>query len=901
MDTVEQIEKLIKGEKYDKALEILGTAIDEFGAVAPNELEGSHRTKLLRLRQLEGHAHTRRGQLEKAHEILKSLIDQGFDDAETLGLYARTLKDFYYRSGDRSYLLASRDTYASAFEAESDNVDHIAYVGINAAAMSLLLRDSKAAIDYSYRVTEVIGKPDLHDYWLDATIAEAELIRALYKKMGKERNTAFERAADLYRRAVDYFPKERGSHGSTWLQARRLLRSKRASPQERDRIWFAFRHLTDDAPSEGVLEPPYRRLRVYAFDPNSARQLETATVNELTLQVVWEERQDTDGNGDPEGPPNLRGPVGKYLEVVDIDPASGCVYEPIDLNDRRLLAKDGTAPSVGDPQFHQQMVYAVGMNVIAHFERALGRRALWSDRKIRNDKGEVIRKFVERLRVYPHALREANAYYTPTKKALLFGYFPAEANAPSTLQGGVVFTCLSHDIIAHEMSHALMDGLHPRFAEPTNVDVLAFHEAFADIVALFQHFSHPEVLRHEIARTRGKLNVDTYLGQLAQEFGQAIGRRGALRDAIGKKNEKGQWQRLEPEPDALAVTAEPHKRGAILVAAIFDAFLAIYESRTKDLFRIATQGSGILAPGEIHPDLVNRLASEAAKVATHILHLCIRALDYCPPVDLRFGDYLRAMITADVDVVPNDKHHYRLALIESFQRRGIRPDDVGNLSVESLIWRPPRGSRIDLSGIFTSSSGSPAVAPEWRSTGTRRELWAKMRDNAGVLHNWLMTRCSPEVADEIGLHLEADAPPSFYFKGKRPAAEVHSFRVAHRSAPNGSMHTDLVVEITQRRRGYLQEDKQNRVDSGQNVLSSKEHGDFTFRGGCTLLIDPATGRIRYAISKHILSEHRLRRQQKFFSGYRSDGHSLRATYFGDETPGTFMSEPFAVLHRSPDD
>ena len=32
---------------------------------------------------------------------------------------------------------------------------------------------------------------------------------------------------------------------------------------------------------------------------------------------------------------------------------------------------------------------------------------------------------MRRLRIYAHALRERNAYYSPDKKALLFGYFPA--------------------------------------------------------------------------------------------------------------------------------------------------------------------------------------------------------------------------------------------------------------------------------------------------------------------------------------------------------------------------------------------------------------------------------------------------------------------------------------------
>ena len=31
---------------------------------------------------------------------------------------------------------------------------------------------------------------------------------------------------------------------------------------------------------------------------------------------------------------------------------------------------------------------------------------------------------MRRLRIYPHALRDRNAFYSPDKKALLFGYFP---------------------------------------------------------------------------------------------------------------------------------------------------------------------------------------------------------------------------------------------------------------------------------------------------------------------------------------------------------------------------------------------------------------------------------------------------------------------------------------------
>ena len=69
--------------------------------------------------------------------------------------------------------------------------------------------------------------------------------------------------------------------------------------------------------------------------------------------------------------------------------------------------------------------------------------------------------------------------------------------------------------------------------------------------------------------------------------------------------------------------------------------------------------------------------------------MCIRALDYCPPVDLTFGEYLRALITADYDLVRDDDRGYRIALIEAFRRRGIFPDDVRTLSEDSLRWHGP--------------------------------------------------------------------------------------------------------------------------------------------------------------------------------------------------------------------
>jgi hypothetical protein len=120
-------------------------------------------------------------------------------------------------------------------------------------------------------------------------------------------------------------------------------------------------------------------------------------------------------------------------ELVDIDPASNCCYVPVDLNNAHLLAQNGLQPSEANPQFHQQMVYAVAMRTIARFERALARRALWAEHVVRGeDKEFVSADFVQRLRIYPHALREENA----TTHALLDGLHlrrrPTQRCWPST-------------------------------------------------------------------------------------------------------------------------------------------------------------------------------------------------------------------------------------------------------------------------------------------------------------------------------------------------------------------------------------------------------------------------------------------------------------------------------------
>ena len=614
-----------------------------------------------------------------------------------------------------------------------------------------------------------------------------------------------------------------------------------------------------------ISRPPFRRLRVYATDPSFSARFGTASVNEVTLQIPWEDELKA-------------GPSGEYLDVRDTD-AAGHTYEKVNLNEPNLLAQDGWSPSEGNPAFHQQMVYAVAMKTIHHFEEALGRPVLWRHGS-NPDKPSDDSRYTKQLVVHPHALRQSNAFYSPEKIALLFGYFEAGEDDPGDhVPGSRVYTCLSHDIVAHETTHAILDGMHRRFNEPTNPDVLALHEGFADIVALMQHFTITNLLEQEIAKTRGDIEAESMLGSLAIQFGRAIGGRGGLREAIGTVDENGKWMRLKPVAGDYKKTLSPHSRGAILVAAVFDAFIAIYQSRTSDLFRIYTGGTGVLPKGAIHPDLVKRLADEASKSASHVLRICIRALDYLPPVDVTFGEYLRALITADFDLVENDTYNYRVAFVESFRRRGIYPldisepgvDTIRTLSVDTLRWQ-----NFDIADL--SSRNRAEVARHFADVVVqlkryadkciylthREKLFNETRDQRKKLHTSLKRgfTATPEFAKGLGID------PSAKF-------EVHQLRPALRVSPDGRRIPQVIVSLTQ----------------SMLIPKTKDTPAHLFRGGSTLVVDLAaiTPEVRYRIVKRIQSPERRERTAKFIRDVAND--PLRALLFSHD-----RKEPFAALH-----
>ena len=136
----------------------------------------------LRLLQLQALALARTGATRRANAILEQLSRSGHKDEETLGILARTYKDFWQLSTDpdesREHLRRSYELYSDAYDRNGGY-----YSGINAATTGLIYGDKINAQRLAREVSEICSatleyiSPDSGErYWLEATLAEALLI-----------------------------------------------------------------------------------------------------------------------------------------------------------------------------------------------------------------------------------------------------------------------------------------------------------------------------------------------------------------------------------------------------------------------------------------------------------------------------------------------------------------------------------------------------------------------------------------------------------------------------------------------------------------------------------------------------------------------------------------------------
>ena len=594
-------------------------------------------------------------------------------------------------------------------------------------------------------------------------------------------------------------------------------------------------------------QPIYRPLKIFALDP-SVSKLEGATA---IVNVPYE--------------PLKAGPVGTLFAVSGETEGEEQEHAPLNLDDPNILISSGLEPSTWEKRFHEQMVYAVCSVVYTAFRTALGRHIAWGFKKPADGRIQLLIK--------PRAFQSNNSYYSRETGELCFGFYKSTTENQFP---GHVYACLSHDTVAHEVTHALLDGLREHFALPTSNAVLAFHEGFADLVAVFQHFSYEQVVRAAIRKSRGDLSRAALLTDIARQLGQT-GReyKSALRSAIDharemqaekKKADSAEGADKKSEPRYYDESLEPHDLGSVLVLAVFEAFINVFRRKTERLVRLATGGSGRLPEGELPHDLQAALAEKASKLASQFLTICIRAVDYCPPVDITFGEYLRAVITADKDLVPDDPWAYREAWVDAFRRYRIFPNSVPDLSEGALLWGGPAQHNYykvqEVVGLtfadlqFDGDPGRPASVEE-------------LRRQACVLGQFV-TR--PEYINGFGLVMKGD---KLLNGDDVELPVVQSVRSSRRIGPSGQVVFDVVAEVTQRRLARVK---------GKDAVCS-------FYGGATIIIDPR-GMIRYVMRKGVTNNRRLSEQIRFLDSAQGAPH--KDSLYGTAAPRLNF---FMTLHE----
>jgi hypothetical protein len=611
--------------------------------------------------------------------------------------------------------------------------------------------------------------------------------------------------------------------------------------------------------------PARRPLQIYSFDPMLANTLDRIGPGVVTIGIPWE--------------PLRPGPSGARVQVIDFDGGrevasptpgrrEGGFYKPVDLDDPHIAVQNGLPPSEGDPRFHQQMVYAVAMRTLEAYDKALGRR---------------LRPVGGRLRLFPHGFRGENAFYHPELRAVLFGYFEADrVNPGPNLPGQFVFTSLSHDIIVHEVTHAVIHRVRPLLLDQTNPDVAAFHEAVADLTAILLHFTLPGVVEETIAATQTRLSNSSPLVELAEQFGYATGQAKALRSAVDT-----------PDPLRYQTEMEPHARGSILVGAVFEAFLTNYQRRIADLLRLATGGTGVLPEGSLHPDLVARVSREAIRAADQVLTVCLRAFDYLPPVDVTFSDFLRAIVTSDHELFPTDAGGLRVAFIDAFRRRGIYPPEVMSLAERSLVWPAAEGDVVLPGDLRARILALDTLSLDpWEVRGDDIQDQVAAGTPAGRGSNQTLTVARLEIAAKLAEFL---APRAAAFE-LSPTAELQvlACQAMFRYDEDGAPHVNFVVQCVQR----IGRDDAPTV--AEHIL------DNVVRRSATIIFDES-GRVRHVVTKPLpasdLPEQTAARARDRLSQLQGWLDDLAArdsgTAFGFTRPGPGSWRlNFASLHRA---
>jgi hypothetical protein len=341
------------------------------------------------------------------------------------------------------------------------------------------------------------------------------------------------------------------------------------------------------------------------------------------------------------------GPTSARFIVIDYDATTDTVEDPavyrekiVDWNERKREALWEFEARPKTRQAAQINAWATAVDTLQFFqqEQVLGREVGWAFDG-------------SRLRILPHAAYEANAFYCRQTMALHFGYFRAKEDSKDEIR-----TSLSHDVVAHETSHAILDGIRPNYLSSMDPDTLSFHEYIGDLGAMLSLFRNREGLAEMIRLGGNKKRFLDFISDLAPQVAEGLyghADRSFLRSARNRKTY-----------DDVKDRNEIHLRSQVLSGFAFDLLNAIYNTDVKNKWE-SLPLKGLTA----NQKTLELLARAARTVGCMLL----TPLDYLPPDSVSFHEYAAIVLALDTRAYPDDYYKYRKQAERLMKKRGIYP------------------------------------------------------------------------------------------------------------------------------------------------------------------------------------------------------------------------------------
>ncbi len=207
--------------------------------------------------------------------------------------------------------------------------------------------------------------------------------------------------------------------------------------------------------------------------------------------------------------------------------------------------------------------FAVARQLLTMYERILNRKLVWGWNTLGGNKP---------LRIYTNAgcdRAENPLFGSYDREGLIKLYWLEGADNQA------IYACQSMDLVAHEVSHAIIDAIKPGWMQAGNREVSAIKESFCDISSMFLFLSQLDLVEFIIANTKGCLYDSNNLSMIAEQFSQIINFGKGIRNALNTK-----------KMDEVDFDRSTYGSSLVLTGAIYnimaDHFMLQRNSRIKD-------------------------------------------------------------------------------------------------------------------------------------------------------------------------------------------------------------------------------------------------------------------------------------------------------------------------------